>query len=109
MKILDATFIVQGGERGMFVVEFAFAPQFVRVWNKGDYGDASAKPLLERENSQRRFKPCATHVVELVALAFDAEPPTQFGKNRAAAEAREEIAAKPSKRRPKFKLIGGPT
>lgn len=112
MKILDATFIVKDGERGTFVVEFAYSTEMVRVWNRGDFGDGSAKPLLERVNAKRRFKPCATHVAELLALALHKEPPTQFGKNRAAAVARDADVAKAARQRqtkPKLKMVGGPT
>jgi len=70
MKILDATFIVKAGERGTFVVEFCYSTAMVRVWNRGDFGDASAKPLFGRVNVNRRFKPCATHVAELIGLAL---------------------------------------
>ncbi len=112
MKILESTFIVRDGERGTFVVEFAYAPEMVRVWNRGDFGDGSAKPLLERVNAKRRFKPCATHVAELLALAFHVEPPTQFGKNRAAKEAGEVADARAARQRvgrPTLKLLGSST
>jgi len=68
MKILESTFLVSDGERGTFVVEFAYSPPMVRVWNRGDYGDALAKPLVEKVNSKREYKPCATHVARLLDL-----------------------------------------
>ena len=107
MKILEATFIVSDGARGTFVVEFSFCPQMVRVWNRGDYGDGSAKPLCEQVNQSRRFKPCATHVAELLALALRDPPATPFAEKRAAAVLGE--AEFKRRRGPKFKLIGGPT
>lgn len=110
MKILEAALTVSAAERGVLIVEFSYSlttpgAAMVRVWRRADFG-SDRPPLLELPNVRRTYKPCASHVEDLVALAFRDEPPTPFAERRAGATA-EEVRAR--KRRPKFKLIGGPT
>ena len=132
MKTLEANFIVSDAERGTLLIEFSYSQTtpgaaMVRVWQRADFG-SDRPPLLELPNVGRRYKPCASHVADLVKLAFRDEPDTVFGQKRAAATARDEFqrkrpgvryhgptegdvakTARQRQRRPKFKLIGGPT
>lgn len=66
---------------------------FRLIWNRKEYQVAFqdgivrvANPdlqVVDYDNVNAKWKPCATHAEELVRLAFGGEPQTNFAKRRA--------------------------
>ena len=108
-KITNATFILTG-DRGVFVVKFY-------------YPDGGHDPGCSIEhrgkttripNPKRRYKPCQTHCLDLIALAISEPPPNQFAANRKKAAHRDVKALAGLGRQTrkakshKLKMVGGP-
>lgn len=112
MKITDARFTLTDA-RGEFVVKFIYPGRGFDPVCSVEHQGKTARIA----NPHRRYKPCLTHCLDLIAQAMYEPPPTQFAKNRKEATRKDTAAlaafGRPTRRaapakRPNLKMVGGP-
>lgn len=82
MKFITATFCFDDSELGLIIVNFDDVNGHVEV---STINPAASGPCFTIPNPKRRYKPCATHAMELIRLKLGKKPRTEFAKQRQAA------------------------